>query len=305
MTEYLTTREVARLLRLNEKKVYALVSEGKLPAARISGKWLFPLHLVERWVEENTIYPGAGLMGAMLEQMVVMQGSDDWLLSRVVERYMERADAPIVSASVGSVAGLGAISGGQAHVAGCHVGNDQVRDVACRQTDCYLVNLFERHQGLIYNPRRHPDVTGLQSVVERKLRFAERQPLSGTFRLVCGLFEDRGLPYGQFPTVGPFSEHVGIALAIHQGRADAGVGIRVAAEMFGLGFIPLTTEAYKLAIPSCYFAQRTMAGFLDAVLDGIRAEAGRGEVKGYEFGSLGVLETINASGRTQGESTRC
>ena len=37
MAEYLTTREVAKYLRLNEKKVYALVADGQLPAARISG----------------------------------------------------------------------------------------------------------------------------------------------------------------------------------------------------------------------------------------------------------------------------
>lgn len=48
MAESLTTREVARYVRLNEKKVYALVSEGQLPAARLSGKWLFPKHLIDQ-----------------------------------------------------------------------------------------------------------------------------------------------------------------------------------------------------------------------------------------------------------------
>jgi excisionase family DNA binding protein len=57
MAQYLTTREVAAYLRLNEKKVYELVAQGQLPAARISGKWLFPKHLVDQWVERNTLYP--------------------------------------------------------------------------------------------------------------------------------------------------------------------------------------------------------------------------------------------------------
>ena len=82
MADYLTTREVARYLRLNEKKVYALVSEGQLPAARLSGKWLFPKHLIDQWVERKTVIPVSGLMGALLGEMIVIQGSDDWLFSR-------------------------------------------------------------------------------------------------------------------------------------------------------------------------------------------------------------------------------
>lgn len=31
---YFTTKEVAMYLHLNEKKIYAMVAEGKLPAAR-------------------------------------------------------------------------------------------------------------------------------------------------------------------------------------------------------------------------------------------------------------------------------
>ena len=41
MPEYLSSSEVARYLKLNQKKVYALVAAGQLPAARISGKWCF------------------------------------------------------------------------------------------------------------------------------------------------------------------------------------------------------------------------------------------------------------------------
>jgi len=39
MAEYLTTKEAAKYLKLNEKKLYELVSKGLMPAARISGKW--------------------------------------------------------------------------------------------------------------------------------------------------------------------------------------------------------------------------------------------------------------------------
>ena len=58
MSQFLTTKEVAQFLSINEKMVYSLVSEKGLPASKITGKWLFPKNLVEQWVEVNTTnYP--------------------------------------------------------------------------------------------------------------------------------------------------------------------------------------------------------------------------------------------------------
>ncbi len=65
MAEYFTTREVARYLKLNEKKVYTLVSEGQLPAAKLSGKWLFPKHLIDQWVEEQDDLSREGIDGCL------------------------------------------------------------------------------------------------------------------------------------------------------------------------------------------------------------------------------------------------
>ena len=50
----MTTAEVARHLRLNQKKVYAMVAAGDIPAVRVSGKWLFPRALIDSWLEEHT-----------------------------------------------------------------------------------------------------------------------------------------------------------------------------------------------------------------------------------------------------------
>ncbi|MBM3563923.1 MAG: helix-turn-helix domain-containing protein [Alphaproteobacteria bacterium] len=42
MTDYLTTRELAALLRVKQRKVYDLVSDEALPFRRVTGKLLFP-----------------------------------------------------------------------------------------------------------------------------------------------------------------------------------------------------------------------------------------------------------------------
>jgi excisionase family DNA binding protein len=295
MAEYFTTREVARYLKLNEKKVYTLVSEGQLPAARLSGKWLFPKHLIDQWVESKTILPVSGLMGALLDEMVVIQGSDDWLFSQATQRYQSVRKIPVPSAKVGSLAGLTAVSEGKAHLAGCHVGNEQVESLMAGRYGCYLVNLLQRAQGLIFDRDRHPNLKGLAGVVSGKLRFAHRQELSGTYRLVEGLFSEQGLFLGDIESAGPYSTHLDVAAAVRSGRADCGVGIQVAAEFFGLDFIPLATEPYKLAVPTPFISHPQMNGFLEFVLEELKTSSRHG-APGYGFDDIGRMEVIPARG---------
>ena len=47
---FMSVKQVAEYLNLNEKKVYALVNEGKIPGTKITGKWMFPRELVDRWI---------------------------------------------------------------------------------------------------------------------------------------------------------------------------------------------------------------------------------------------------------------
>jgi putative molybdopterin biosynthesis protein len=45
---FLTTRELAALLRVKERKIYDLVAEGALPVRRVTGKLLFPREEIDR-----------------------------------------------------------------------------------------------------------------------------------------------------------------------------------------------------------------------------------------------------------------
>ena len=50
----MSVRQVAEYLHLNEKKIYALVSEGGIPATKVTGKWMFPRELVDRWMLDSS-----------------------------------------------------------------------------------------------------------------------------------------------------------------------------------------------------------------------------------------------------------
>ena len=53
ISSFLDTREVAEYLSINEKQVYSLIHNRGLPGTKITGKWLFPRHLVDRWIESG------------------------------------------------------------------------------------------------------------------------------------------------------------------------------------------------------------------------------------------------------------
>ena len=291
--ELLTTREVAQRLRLNQKKVYALVQAGRLPATRVSGKWLFPRTLLDRWLAEHTIVPPVGLMTAMLDRMVVMQGSDDWLLGQVLGHERPRRASPVVAATVGSMAGVEAVGRGEAHLAGFHVADDELAPYVAAGQSWYALHLGTREQGLVLPRRLRRTVRGLASVAEHRLRFADRQPAAGTHRLTRRLLGSAGIAPEAVRFVGPYGTHLEVALAVRSGQADVGMAIRIVAELCDLDFLPLEHESYKLAVPGPYLAHARLGSWLDAVL-GEMGTAARVGVSGYCFDSLGRLAPIGA-----------
>ena len=73
----LTTSEAAEYLRLGERKLYELVAEERIPCSKVTGKWLFPRHELDRWVTSGLVRP-AGMLPQ--EAPPIVGGSQDDLL---------------------------------------------------------------------------------------------------------------------------------------------------------------------------------------------------------------------------------
>lgn len=112
-----------------------------------------------------------------------------------------------------------------------------------------LIRFVDRDQGLILargNPGR---VRSLRGVVERKLRFVNRQRGSGTRLLVDHLLAEARIAPSELE--GFDNEeftHPAVAATVASGGADAGFGLRAAAAEYGLAFVPLVRERYFLAV---------------------------------------------------------
>src|SRR3546814_7291058 len=72
---FLTTREVAELLRVKERKVYDLAAAGDIPCRRVTGKLLFPRAEIEAWLARGSTAAAARVLPAN-----IVAGSHDPLL---------------------------------------------------------------------------------------------------------------------------------------------------------------------------------------------------------------------------------
>ena len=51
--EFMSTKEVAKYININEKQIYLLVKSGRIPCTRVTGKWIFPKNAIDDWIQNS------------------------------------------------------------------------------------------------------------------------------------------------------------------------------------------------------------------------------------------------------------
>jgi len=155
-----------------------------------------------------------------------------------------------------------------------------------------LVTLAERELGLIV-PRGNPaEVSGLQDLERPELRFANRQPGSGSRVWLDVQLRKAGVRYGSIRGYGDeYQTHTEVARAIAEGQAEVGLGLEAAARGFELGFVQLTRERYDLVIPST-ICETTAAQALLSWLGRGDAQAALASFPGYKGGETGWINWV-------------
>ncbi len=287
MNAFLTTREVADLLRVKERKVYELVAAQAIPVSRVTGKMLFPRDLVEAWVRRQVEFNG-GTDPA--PPSPVLAGSHDPLL----EWAIRESGSEIATIFGGSIDGLARITARKAFAAGMHVFEPETgefnvglvtNELAGRPV--VLTEWAWRTQGLVVargNPRGLASAADLAGV-----RFIPRQPEAGSYLLLLHLLAEAGVGPDTVEMLDPPARtEADVAQHVLEGRADAGLAVETAARMHRLDFVPLFRERYDLlAWRREYFEppmQRLLAYCASASFRRRAAEIG-----GYDFSGLGAV----------------
>ncbi|MCW5774040.1 MAG: helix-turn-helix transcriptional regulator, partial [Rhodospirillaceae bacterium] len=184
----MNTKEVADYLRIRERKVYALLRARQIPCSRVTGKWLFPKHLIDLWVAENTDYAGLGF--ETRPPAPVVAGSHDPLLDWAVRQ----SGCGLALRASGSLDGLKQLAAGEATMAGLHVRDADSGDYnvpLLRETpglrDIVLIHWARRRQGLVVAAGNPKKLRRFADVKAKKARFMPRQPSAGSHLLLLHL----------------------------------------------------------------------------------------------------------------------
>ena len=273
MPELMNTREVARYLGINEKKVYFLAKSGKIPCTRVTGKWTFPKKLIDKWIEESA--SGVIERNARTEErrFLLGAGSDDPSLGILHDLYEAQTQtASFFMTTVGSSGGLAAIRSGATDFATAHLlepartGTDDLAADKLLSSDTVVVELFYRELGLLVAAGNPKGIKSLRDLAHSNLRIINRQPGSGT-----RIYLDQELSRARlnvkkisgYDTV--VSTHLEVGLWVLRGGADVGVATRTTAQLLGLEFIPLTRERFDMLVRKDRFFTREIQVLLGIV----------------------------------------
>lgn len=290
---FLTTKEVAALLRVKERKVYDMAAEGEIPCRRLTGKLLFPRQELESWLSgapAATTATAATTSASSAVRADVIAGSHDPLLDWAIRE----SGSGLASFFDGSLDGLARVAAGKAAAAGVHIfeaGRDGWnRDhVAAELAErpVVLIEWAKRRRGLILAVGLEREITDIGDLRGRRL--VQRQATAGTAVLLQHLLETAGVERSAVTLLPELARtETEAAAAVAAGQADAALGLQSMARQFGLPFVATTEERFDLVVDRrCWFEPplQKLFAFSRTAAFAEKAEA----LGGYDIAGLGKV----------------
>lgn len=297
--EMMNTKEVARYLDIHEKQVYALIKTGRLPATRVTGKWIFPKKVIDQWIETNakTGLEEARQKSGRIAGALLASGSNDPVLD-ILQTCLRKAHPEffIFTANTGSMEGLLALEKGFTDIAWAHLLDPQSGEYNIPYLDKLLphvkavvVNLFFRELGFVTargNPLR---ISTFADLVRKGVRFVNRQAGSGTRLLLDHHLEKARIAAGKI--AGYDQEvftHLEVGLAVLAGGADTGIATAAVSSLLDLDFVPITKERFDMILDREVFFQKGVQALMEA-LTGETFKKRVENLGSYDFSSSGRI----------------
>lgn len=283
--EYLTTRELADLLRIKERKVYDLAASGDVPCTRALGKLLFQRTAIDTWLARHA----SGDTGVPADIPTVFLGSHDPLL----DWSLRESNSSIAMFLDGSLDGLERFGRAEGIATGLHVfdtetGAWNVPVVSKRFAGkpVVLVEWAWRERGLIVetgNPKKITQIADLKG-----LRVVPRQPQAGSQVLLEHHLSQAGLKDGAVVMTHATRTETDAALAVLEGKADAAFGLLSVAKQYRLEFIPVVRERFDLLVWRSEWFEEPLQRIMTLCRSGEFAEKAQATA-GYDVSGLGTV----------------
>lgn len=295
--EMMNTKEVAAYLGIHEKQVYALIRAGRMPATRVTGKWIFPKKVIDGWIEVNAKsgLEQARQKSSRISGALLASGSNDPVLD-VLHTCLRKTHPElfIFSANTGSMEGLAALEQGFTDIAWSHLLDPDTGEYNIPYLErlvphvkAVVVNLFFRELGFVTAKGNPLHIGKFEDLTRKKVRFVNRQAGSGTRLLLDHHLEKAGIPSDRITGYDrEVFTHIEVGLAVLSGGADTGIATAAVSSMLGLEFFPVTRERFDMICDQSIFFQKEV----QALVEALNGEMFRKQVAGlgsYDFQSAG------------------
>jgi putative molybdopterin biosynthesis protein len=296
-TKFLTTKEASKLLNVNEKKVYSLAQEGRIPGTKVTGKWLFPKSELESFLRNNARRTVRRFLSelAVNRNIILVAGSDDPVMHMVHGLFHKMfPDFTLFSSSVGSEEGLKLLNKRLCHIALSHLFDDRTADFNFPHINALfddpegtaVINLFYRNVGFV---SRDEEVISFNQIVTNGLRFVNRQSGSGIRGRIDQIINEEKIPGLHIRGYGvEVYTHYDVVSRIMSGDSDTGIATQSAALYAGLHFHRLFEERFDMVTLKDNFFEKGVQAFIEFV----RSEEFLKHIKsmaGYDCRSTGKV----------------
>lgn len=195
-----------------------------------------------------------------IEQEISVAGCDPAIFLAGEHLRKQKDHSTVVGWTMGSMAALKALQDGEVHVAGLHLFDPSTGQSnlpflrrTLRGSGYEVVTFATWEEGFLVRRGNPKSIHTVADLAEPGVTLANREEGSGARLLLDQQLHaaeiDRAHVQGYDRTL---SSHFEIARAVAGHQADTGIGIRSAAQLFDLDFVPLQTTRYDLVVPKAY-----------------------------------------------------
>ena len=236
----------------------------------------------------------------VVRRKIVVGGCDPamYLAGEHVRKHDQENVVPWL---MGSSIALHALKRGEVHVAGIHLADessgawklpDLKRNLG--NMDFIVITFAHWEEGFIVRQGNPKKIRTVSDIAKPTVRIVNREKGSGARRLLDKQLNATGIHPKQVKGYSDeVSSHLDVASRIKAGLADTGIGVRAAAAISSLDFVPLQRERYDLVIPKTYY--ETLSG-LQILLDTMVSKPFRNELEalgGYDTREIGKVVEVS------------
>ncbi len=238
-----------------------------------------------------------------IQQEISVAGCDPAIFLAGEHLRRQKDQTTVVGWTMGSTAALHALQRGDVHVAGLHLldpvsGESNVPFLrrSLKGSGYEVVTFATWEEGFLVRTGNPKSIRTAADLAEPMVTLINREEGSGARLLLDQRLRAVGIEPTQVRGYDRIvSSHFDVARTIAERQADVGVGIRSAAQLFELDFVPLQAARYDLVVPKSYLKSHPT---LTHLFETLVSRPFRNEIEalgGYDTSETGKVHPLRAA----------